>query len=184
MIGVAGPLGLLGSDSILYEANSGYQDLQATAETQFATYSLPAAKLVGDFLTKRRMIEQRFMAGINFAAATSRLTLSEYWNGTLVQQIVVNPQLTGVSGFGAGQNQAIDINTQMRPEGGTAAACALRGHMAYSSSFGGASLWGDKSEYSYGQVNVDIRSGVTVVWKYQWNAGVNHFYFDHLKVTW
>lgn len=184
MIGVAGPLGVLGSDAILYEANSGYQALAATVETQFAAYNLQAAKTVGDFFTKRRMICEEFMAGINFAEATARLTLNQYWNGTLVQQIVVNPQLTGVQSFGAGQNKAIDINTQMRMESGTTAACAIRGHIAYSSSFNGATLWGDKNEHSYGQIAVDVRSGVNVVWKYQWNAASNLFYFDHLKVTW
>lgn len=171
-------------DHILYEANAGYQGLGATAETQFAAYTIPAGKIRGDFFLKRRMICEEFMAGVNFAAATARLTLNQYWNGVLVQQITVNPQLTGVQGFGAGQNKALDINTQIRVESGTTTACAIRGHVAYSSSFNGATIWGDKNEYSYGQVAVDVTNGVNVVWKYQWNAASNLFYFDHLKVTW
>lgn len=169
---------------ILYEQNSGYQALSAIVETQFATYTLNRFDMTGDFFTKRRMIREEFMTGVNFGAATARLTLNEYWNGVLVQQITINPQLTGVSAFGAAQNKALDINTQMRMESGTLAACALRGHMAYSSSFNGGSIWGDKNEYSYGQINVDLRSDIVVTWKYQWNAAGNIFYFDHIKVNW
>lgn len=169
---------------ILYETNAGYQGLTATVETQFATYTIDRFDCVGDFFTKRRMIKEEFMSGVNFTAPTARLTLNEYWNGVLVQQTYVNPQMSGVQGYGSGQNKCLDVNTQMRVEGGVLSACNLRGHMSYSSSFNGASIWGDKNEFSYGQISIDITNGINVVWKYQWNSAGNTFYFDHLKVTW
>lgn len=171
-----------GQVHILYETNSGYQDLSSTATATFATYKLPASLLAGDFFEYRRMITEEFMAGVNFAQDTATLILEQYWNGTKVQQCVVTPKLVGAPPFGAGQNRPLDIRTQIRREAGSLSGCTLRNHTYWRTDFNGTTFFGQGDEFAWGNIAVDLSKEVEVEWKYRWSTEGNHFYFDHLKV--
>lgn len=167
---------------ILFETNSGYQDLTSTNRTVFARYVLPDKITAGQFYENRRMITEEFMAGINFANESAVLTIEQSWNGIKVQQCIIKPALNGAPAFAAGQNRPLAIRTQMRREDGPVSAATLRNHSYWQTDFEGTTFFGQGDEYSWGNIAVNLQKDVIVEWNYFWSTSNCHFYFDHLKV--
>ena len=167
---------------ILFETNSGYQDLKSTTKTVFVSYILPEKITAGQFYEKRRMIIEEFMAGVNFASESAVLTIEQFWNGIKVQQCIIKPTLQGAPEFAAGQNRPLAIRTQVRREDGPVSAATLRNHSYWQTDFEGTTFFGQGDEYSWGNTVVDLQKDVFVEWKYTWSTENCHFYLDHLKV--
>ena len=167
---------------IIYETNSGYNDLSATTKTVFASYVLPVEIVTGQFYKNRRMIIEEFMAGINFSNDSAVLTIEQFWNGTKVQQCIIRPRLAGAPTIAAGQNRPLAIRTQVRREDGPLSAATLRNHSYWQTDFEGTTFFGQGDEFSWGNTIVDLNKEILVEWKYSWSAKNCHFYFDHLKV--
>lgn len=167
---------------ILFETNSGYQDLTSTKKTTFVTYKIPQNRIHDDFFENRRMITEEFMAGVNFSSEGAVLVLEQFWNGIKVQQCIVTPSLTGAPKFAANQNRPLDIRTQVRRESGTLSASTLRNHSYWQTDYEQTTFFGRGDEYSWGNTVVDLSVEIVVEWKYNWSVENCHFYFDHLKV--
>lgn len=167
---------------ILFETNTGYNDLTSTTKTVFVRYVLPEKITAGQFYENRRMIVEEFMAGVNFASESAVLTIEQFWNGIKVQQCIIKPALKGAPVFAAGQNRPLAIRTQVRREDGPVSAATLRNHSYWQTDFEGTTFFGQGDEYSWGNTTIDLQKDVLIEWKYFWSTGNCHFYFDHLKV--
>jgi hypothetical protein len=167
---------------ILFETNSGYQDLSSTKQTTFVSYTIPLNIASGEFFESRRMITEQFMAGVNFSSESAVLVMEQFWNGIKVQQCIVTPTLTGAPKFAANQNRPLDIRTQVRRESGNLSACTLRNHSYWQTDFENSTFFGHGDEFSWGNTVVDLSMEINVEWKYYWSVENCHFYFDHLKV--
>jgi hypothetical protein len=167
---------------ILFETRDGYHDLQATESTPFLKYRIEVPELRNLFVEDGRMIMETFMAGVNFSDDSAVLLIEQFWNGIKVQQCLITPALKGVSGFGQGQNRALDIRTQVKRENGPLSACTLRNHSYWQTDFEGITSFGQGDEFSWGNTTVDLSEPVIVTWKYRWSIPGCHFYFDHVKV--
>jgi hypothetical protein len=170
------------SRELLFETNSGYQEMTSTTKKVFVSYVLPSKITTGDFFEKRRMITEEFMAGINFPSDSAVLTIEQYWNGVKVQQCIIRPTLQGAPSFAAHQNRPLLIRTQIRREGGPMAATTLRNHSYWQTDFQGTTFFGQGDEYAWGNIAIDLRQDILVEWKYFWSIKNCLFYFDHLKV--
>jgi len=167
---------------IIFETNSGYQDLSSTKQTTFVSYKMPLNISGGEFFENRRMITEQFMSGINFSSESAVLVLEQYWNGIKVQQCVVTPTLAGAPKFEANQNRPLDIRTQVRRESGIISATTLRNHSYWQTDYEHSTFFGHGDEFSWGNTVVDLSQEIIVEWKYSWSVENCHFYFDHLKV--
>jgi len=167
---------------IIFETNSGYQDMISTTKKVFISYILPAKVTTGPFFKKRRMVIEEFMAGVNFSSDSAVLTIEQYWNGVKVQQCIITPKLKGAPEFAANQNRPLAIRTQIRREGGPISAATLRNHSYWQTDFEGTTFFGQGDEYAWGNIAVDLRHDILVEWKYFWSMKNCFFYFDHLKV--
>jgi hypothetical protein len=167
---------------IIFETNSGYQDLTSTKKTTFVSYKIPLSIASGEFFENRRMITEQFMAGVNFSSASAVLILEQFWNGVKVQQCIVTPTLSGAPKFETNQNRPLDIRTQVRRESGTLLASTLRNHSYWQTDFEHSTFFGHGDEFSWGNTVVDLNQEILVEWKYSWSVENCHFYFDHLKV--
>ena len=167
---------------IVFETNNPYQDMVSTTKKVFVSYTLPAEVTTGDFFSKRRMIIEEFMAGVNFATDSAVLTIEQFWNGVKVQQCIITPTIKGAPGFAANQNRPLLIRTQIRREGGPVSATTLRNHSYWQTDFEGTTFFGQGDEFAWGNISVDLQQDVLVEWKYYWTTENCFFYFDHLKV--
>jgi hypothetical protein len=167
---------------IIFETNSGYQDLTSTKKIPFVSYKIPLNIALGEFFENRRMITEQFMAGVNFSSENAVLVLEQFWNGIKVQQCIVRPALNGAPKFEANQNRPLDIRTQVRRESGTLSATSLRNHTYWQSDYEHSTFFGHGDEFSWGNTVVDLNQEILVEWKYSWSVENCHFYFDHLKV--
>jgi hypothetical protein len=152
-----------------------------TAETQFYTYTIPAAVFAGIASTARPVIKTRMMWGLTFGSSTSTATIKEKWNGVLVNQWVIKGNLTGGPTFAAGQAKPMDCYGQIKREGGGIAATTIRSHSDWTSSFTGTTKFGTMEEFSYGNVVVDGSVPIVVTFTLQWSANDSVLYFDQLQ---
>lgn len=167
---------------IIFETNSGYQDLTSTKKATFVSYKIPLNIASGEFFENRRMITEQFMAGVNFSSEAAVLVLEQFWNGIKVQQCIVKPGLAGAPKFEANQNRPLDIRTQVRRESGELSATTLRNHSYWQTDYENSTFFGHGDEFSWGNTVVDLSQEILVEWKYIWTLENCHFYFDHLKV--
>lgn len=102
----------------------------------------------------------------------------------VVDNIYARPSITGAPEFGTNQNRALEFMNEFRVQGIAGNIVAPRNHAKWRGGFNGVIDFGSLEEYSYGQNNVDISTGIDVRWSYYLQGTGNiTLYYGHLRVT-
>ena len=188
-VGIAGKSGvILTSESLreIYAApHEGTTNITTKdVLTEFARYTISPADAL-EWAQKRKLLEERFMFGVNMSNADNMVNFVCTWNGVkVVDNVYARPSITGAPAFGAGQNKALEFTNEMRIQGYSGGMASPRNHVKWRSNFNGTIDFGSLEEYSYGQNAVDISNGVDVRWSYYLQGTGNiTLYYDHLRVT-
>lgn len=154
------------------------------ALTEFARYTI-SPEDARNWAIRKKLLKEEFMLGVNFSNADNMVNFICTWNGVkVVDDVYVRPSITGASAFGAGQNKSLEFVNEMRIQGLSGNTAAPRNHAKWRTVFNGVIDFGSLEEYSYGQNDVDISTGIDVRWSYYLQGtGAITLYYDHLRVT-
>lgn len=152
--------------------------------TSLTTYNIPRYK-IESWANDRKLLFDHMMLGVQWTNADNMINFVCKWNGVIiVDGIYARPGITGAPTVGLLQARPLRIDNEMRIQGIVGNMLYPRNHCRWETNYNGTINFGSNEEFSYGQNGVDISSGVSVEWLYQWNGtGAPKFYFDHHRVS-
>lgn len=158
--------------------------LQSKTLTEFERYTISESDAL-IWMNNKKLIEDRFMLGVNWANSDNTIRFVCTWNGvTMVDSQYVRPGITGAPAFASNQNRVLDFLNETRVQAISGNLASPRTHIKWRTNYGGTIDFGSLEEHLYGQSQVDLSGGVTVVWSYQlYGTGAPTLYHDHLRVT-